>query len=41
VAKDEVLPLTGKATKNGWIQLAWGDWVSAAFVEPVVVEENN
>ncbi len=38
VAKDEILPLTGKATKDGWIQLAWGDWVSAAFVQPVVVQ---
>ena len=38
VAKDEILPLTGKATKDGWIQLAWGDWVSAAFVQPEVVQ---
>ena len=38
--QDEVVPLTGQATENGWVQLGWGDWVSSAFVNPVTINNN-
>jgi uncharacterized protein YgiM (DUF1202 family) len=38
--QDEVVPLTGQATENGWVQLEWGDWVSSAFVNPVIIRNN-
>jgi peptidoglycan hydrolase-like protein with peptidoglycan-binding domain len=38
IAKNEIMPLSGNATKDGWIQVAWGDWISSAFVQPVIIE---
>lgn len=37
LAKGEIVPILNKATPDGWIQVAWGDWISSAFVEPVAV----
>ena len=35
VLQDEVLPVTGISTADGWIQLGWGDWIAAQFVKPL------
>lgn len=31
----EEMPLSGEATDDGWLQLAWGDWVLGSFIVPV------
>jgi len=31
--QEEIYPLSGLSTPDGWVQLSWGDWISSDFVE--------
>ena len=35
LVQDEIHPVSRLSTPDGWVQLAWGDWISSAFVVPL------
>lgn len=39
LTQEEIYPISRLSTPDGWIQLAWGDWISSAFVVPVEVTQ--